>query len=161
MPDLTAGGANVRRDSAGILRDAVDTVDPAAALPMSDFTAAQAAMAKLPLPFRNLIRDPFVPAIGPSAVTTGYPQDFLDAMVAKGCSSFRIINPNSCYIRFRGATGPSDLMTDGQGRIMPPGGVETFSTQNPTYLSVMPVARPGFPIPAELVPVELNYGIGG
>ncbi len=43
---------------------------------------------------------------------------------------------------------------------MAPGSVETFSTQNPTHLSVIPAARPGFPIPAELASPELNYGIG-
>lgn len=137
-----------------------DLGDPSTSLPMSDFTPEQAAMAKLPLPYRNLIRDPFVPAIAAEPTTTAYPQAFLDEMAAKGCSSFRIINPNTCWIRFRGASGLDDKISDGQGRLMAPGAAEVFSTQNPTFLSVMPVARPGFPIPAELASPELNYGIG-
>lgn len=165
MADLTAGGVPVRRDSAGFLMDAVATGaapdTTTAMLPSADFTDDQKAMARLPLPFRNLVRDPFVPAIAATAKTTAYPPAMLDAIVAKGCSSFRIINPNSCPIRFRGATGPTDLIQEGEGRLIGPWGVEVFSTQNPTHLSVMPVARPGFPVPTDLAPPELNYGIGG
>jgi len=106
----------VYRDSAGGLRESNDASATAAAmLPTSDFTAAQAAMARLPLPFRNIIRDPFVPSIGQTAKTTAYPQAMIDAIQAKGCSSFRIINPNSCAIRFRGATGVDDLIKEGGG----------------------------------------------
>ncbi len=125
-------------------------------LPTSDFTPEQAAMARLPLPFRNIIRDPFRPAIGQAPTTTPYPQAMRDSIVAK-CSSFRIINPNSCPIRFRGATGPGDLIQDGEGRLLGPWQTEVFSTQNPTHLSVMIVGDP----PAVLVRPELNYGIGG
>lgn len=137
-----------------------DLGDAAASLPMADFTPEQAAMAKLPLPFRNIIRDPFVPAIAAQPTTTPYPPAFIAEMAAKGCSSFRIVNPNTCWLRFRGATGPNDKIAEGEGRLIGPGSVEVFSTQNPTHLSVMPVARPGFPIPAELASPELNYGIG-
>ena len=93
-----------------------DLGDAAAALPMSDFTPEQAAMAKLPLPFRNLIRDPFVPAIAAQPTTTAYPQAFLDEMAAKGCSSFRIVNPNTCWIRFRGASGLTDKISGFSGK---------------------------------------------
>jgi hypothetical protein len=162
LADLTAGGVPVSRDSAGYLRDASATADATTAmLPSPDFTDEQKAMAKLPLPFRNILRDPFVPAIAATAKTTAYPSAFLAAMAAKGCSSFRIINPNDCAIRFRGATGMSDVIQEGEGRLLGPWGVEVFSTQNPTHLSVMPVARPGRPVPAELASPELNYGIGG
>ena len=161
MADLTAGGVVVRRDSAGVLREVPDVLDSSPAmLPSPDFTDEQKAMARLPLPFRNIMRDPFVPAIASTARTTAYPPAFLAGMAAKGCSSFRIINPNQCYIRFRGATAMDDVIQEGQGRLLAPGAVEVFSTQNPTHLSVMPVARPGFPIPAELASPELNYGIG-
>lgn len=155
------GTTNLYRDSAGHLFEMPDQADTSAdMLPTADFTDEQKAMAKLPLPFRNLIRDPFIPAIGAQPTTTAYPQMFLDAMAAKGCSSFRIINPNTCFIRFRGATGPTDLIKAGEGRLMAPGAVEVFSTQNPTHLSVMPVDLPGFPIPSQLISPELNYGIG-
>jgi len=158
----TVNGVLVVRDSAGVLREASrDPNDTTAMLPSPDFTPEQQAMAKLPLPFRNLIRDPFIAPVVVGGKTTAYPQAFLDAMVAKGCSSFRIINPNQCCIRFRGAKDMDDLIKEGEGRLLGPGGVEVFSTQNPTHLSVMPVARPGLPIPSELAPVELNYGIGG
>lgn len=160
---LTAGGAPVARDSAGVLRDAPDVAVPdttIAMLPSADFTEEQKAMARLPLPFRNIIRDPFMPEIGQSAITTAYPADMAATIAAK-CSSFRIHNPNQCYIRFRGATGLNDKIKEGEGRSLAPGATEVFSTQNPTHLSVMPVARPGFPIPAELAKPELNYGIGG
>lgn len=162
MPDFTANGAPVRRDSAGHLFDAPDvgTDTSAAMLPSPDFTPEQAAMAKLPLPFRNLIRDPFIPSIAPTPKTTAYPEDYVAAIQSKGCSSFRIINPNLCYLRFRGSTGATDVIKEGEGRLVAPGAAEVFSTQNPTHLSVMPVARPGFPIPTELSPPELNYGIG-
>jgi hypothetical protein len=156
---LTAGGVPVYRDSAGILRDGpqegTDTL--ATMLPSSDFTDSQKAMARLPLPFRNIIRDPFRPAIAAAPTTTAYPQAFLDAMAAKGCSSFRIINPNSCPIRFRGATGLTDVIQDGEGRLLGPWQTEVFSTQNPTHLSVMVVGD----APAVLARPELNYGIGG
>jgi hypothetical protein len=99
-------------------------------LPSSDFTPEQAAMAQLPLPFRNIIRDSFVPDIGSTAKTTAYPQSLIDTIRTKGCSSFRVINPNLCYIRFRGAAGPDDLMIEGQGRLIAPGAAEVFSTQN-------------------------------
>ncbi|MET3710406.1 hypothetical protein ABIC65_001086 [Sphingomonas trueperi] len=162
MVDQTAGGVPVYRDSTGIVRETLDPgANAAAMLPGADFTPAQAAMARLPLPFRNIIRDPFIPAIGQQARTTAYPQSMIDAIQAKGCSSFRIINPNSCAVRFRGASGPDDLIKDGEGRILGPWQTEVFSTQNPTHLSVMPVARPGLPVPTDLAPVELNYGIGG
>lgn len=132
----------------------------AASLPSSDFTPGQAAMATLPLPFRNIVRDPFVPDISAGGKTTAYPQAMVDAIAAK-CSSFRIINPNVCYIRFRGATGTGDVIKEGEGRLLAPGAAEVFSTQNPTHLSVMAVARPGYPVPAALASPELNYGIGG
>ena len=134
--------------------------DSAAMLPAPDFTDEQRAMAKLPLPFRNLIRDPFLAPVEAQPKTTAYPQAFIDTMALKGCSSFRIINSNKCYCRFRGATGLNDKISEGQGRLIAPGAVEVFSTQNPTHLSVMPVARPDYPIPTEFVPLELNYGIG-
>lgn len=135
--------------------------DAAAMLPSTEFTPEQRAMAMLPLPFRNIIRDPFLPDIAAAATTTPYPQALVDAIKAKGCSSFRIVNPNLCYLRFRGATGPNDKIAEGEGRLIAPGAAEVFSTQNPTHLSVLPVARPGFPVPAQLASPELNYGIGG
>lgn len=160
--ERTVNDVTVYRDSAGNYREKpIQPADSATAmLPSPDFTPEQAAMAKLPLPFRNILRDPFIPAIAATAKTTAYPPAFLAAMAAKGCSSFRIINPNTCYIRFRGATGMTDVIAEYEGRLMEPGAVEVFSTQNPTHLSVMPVARPGFPISSELAPLELNYGIG-
>jgi hypothetical protein len=151
-------------DSAGNLFDALSTgaADTSIAmLPSPDFTDEQKAMARLPLPFRNILRDPFLPDIGATAKTTAYPQAMIDAIKSKGCSSFRIINPNSCPIRFRGSTGAGDVIKEGEGRLLGPWAVEVFSTQNPTHLSVMPVARPGLPIPAEFASPELNYGIGG
>lgn len=159
---LTAGGVPVARDSAGVLRDApeVSSDNASAMLPASEFTDEQKAMARLPLPFRNIIRDPFLPSIAATATTTAYPDAMIATITAK-CSSFRIVNPNQCWIRFRGATGAGDLIAEGQGRIIGPGAVEVFSTQNPTHLSVLPVARPGYPVHAELAPIELNYGIGG
>jgi hypothetical protein len=159
---LTAGGVPVRKDSAGVLREVQEIAaeNSTAMLPSSDFTPEQAAMAKLPLPFRNLIRDPFIPEIAQTPKTTAYPQAYIAAIQSKGCSSFRIINPNLCYLRFRGSTGSTDVIKEGEGRLVAPGAAEVFSTQNPTHLSVMPVARPGFPVPAELAPPELNYGIG-
>lgn len=129
-------------------------------LPTSDFTEEQKALASLPLPFRNIIRDPFIPDIAQQPKTTPYPAAMISAMTEKACTSFRIINPNLCYLRFRGATGMGDVIKEGEGRLIGPGAVEVFSTQNPTHLSIMPVARPGYPIPAELAPPELNYGIG-
>lgn len=130
------------------------------ALPGSDFTEQQRAMAMLPLPFRNIIRDPFCPDIGPEAVTTAYPLAFVEDYKARGCSSFRIINPNSCPIRFRGATGDDDLIQEGEGRILGPWQTEVFSTQNPTHLSVMLVLDDEFSLPKVLRRPELNYGIG-
>lgn len=162
MADRLVNDVSVYRDSAGFYREQPVVADSATAmLPPSDFSPAQAAMARLPLPFRNIIRDPFVPAIGVTPQTTAYPATFLQAMADKGCSSFRIVNPNTCWIRFRGATGANDLIKEGEGRLLGPGAVEVFSTQNPSHLSVMPVARPGYPVPADLAAVELNYGIGG
>lgn len=162
MAGLTAGGVSVYRDSAGVLRETPDGApDTASAmLPSPDFTEEQKAMARLPLPFRNIIRDPFLPEIAATAKTTAYPTALRDAITAK-CSSFRIVNPNGCAIRFRGAADTSDLIKEGEGRLLGPWQTEVFSTQNPTHLSVMPVARPGLPIPAELASPELNYGIGG
>lgn len=161
MTDLTAGGVTVRRDSAGNLLDAAspvavsDTVTTM--LPSPDFTDEQKAMARLPLPFRNIIRDPFRPDIASTPRTTAYPQAMIDTIKAKGCSSFRIINPNSCPIRFRGAADLDDLIKDGEGRLLGPWQTEVFSTQNPTHLSVMVVGD----APAVLAKPELNYGIGG
>jgi hypothetical protein len=151
--------SQVYRDSAGALFDAPASPSDssAAMLPSSDFTDAQKAMARLPLPFRNVIRDPFRPEIGSAPTTTAYPQSFLDLMAAKGCSSFRIINPNSCPIRFRGASNLADVIKDGEGRLLGPWQTEVFSTQNPTHLSVMVVGD----APAVLAKPELNYGIGG
>lgn len=157
------GTSRLYRDSTGVLREAAPdagTDASATMLPSSDFTDEQKAMARLPLPFRNIIRDPFVPAIGQTAKTTAYPAEMV-AAIAEKCSSFRIINPNNCCIRFRGAADLNDKILEGEGRLIGPYGTEVFSTQNPTYLSVMPVARPGSPIPSELAPPELNYGIGG
>lgn len=160
MADLIAGGVRVQRDSAGHLFDATEVAaaDSAIAmLPSPDFTDEQKAMARLPLPFRNIIRDPFRPDITATPTTTAYPTAFLQQMAAKGCSSFRIINPNSCPIRFRGATSLSDVIQDGEGRLLGPWQTEVFSTQNPTHLSVMVVGT----APAVLAKPELNYGIGG
>lgn len=162
MADLTAGGVPVRRDSAGVLRDATDVVNDTSAtmLPSSDFTDEQKAMARLPLPFRNIIRDPFRPDIGTEPKTTAYPTGMAEAIAAK-CSSFRIINPNNCPMRFRGASGPNDVIKDGEGRLLGPWQTEVFSTQNPTHLSVMFDPTPDLPIPAAPRRPELNYGIGG
>jgi hypothetical protein len=144
----------------GVLHALIDLIAILRAdLPSGDFTPEQAAMARLPLPFRNMVHDPFIPEIGQTARTTPYSSSLIAAIEGK-CSSFRIINPNQCYVRFRGASGPNDLIKEGEGRLIGPGAVEVFSTQNPTHLSVLPVARPGLPIPAELASLELNYGIG-
>lgn len=122
MADLTAGGVPVSRDSAGVLREQIVSAGDSATAMLSptEFTPEQAAMARLPLPFRNLIRDPFVPGISAAGVTTAYPTDLLQWMADKGVSSFRIINPNACYIRFRGATGTGDVIKEGEGRLMAP-----------------------------------------
>jgi hypothetical protein len=152
--------SQVYRDSAGHLFDgsgAVTADTLTAMLPSPDFTDEQKAMARLPLPFRNIIRDPFRPDIAATPTTTAYPAAFLGTMAAKGCSSFRIINPNSCPIRFRGATSMTDVIQDGEGRLLGPWQTEVFSTQNPTHLSVMVVGD----VPAALARPELNYGIGG
>lgn len=162
MADLTAGGAPVRRDSAGVLRETIEaTTDNAAAmLPANEFTDAQREMARLPLPFRNLIRDPFLAEVAATAKTTAYPAEMATAIATK-CSSFQVTNPNLCWVRFRGATNADDKCSEGQGRCIPPGFVGVYSTQNPQFLTTLPVARPGYPIPAEFAPLELNYGIGG
>jgi hypothetical protein len=149
----------------GVLQALMDLIavmraNAGTSLPGPDFTEEQRAMAMLPLPFRNMIRDPFRPNIGPGSVTTAYPTAFLADMKAKACSSFRIINPNSCPIRFRGATGLDDKIQDGEGRLLGPWQTEVFSTQNPTHLSVMVVTDAEFPLPALLRRPELNYGIG-
>jgi hypothetical protein len=149
----------------GVLQALTDLIsvmrtNAGAMLPGSDFTEQQRAMAMLPLPFRNIIRDPFRPDIGPAAMTTAYPQKFIDGYVSKGCSSFRIINPNACPIRFRGAISADDKIQDGEGRLLGPWQTEVFSTQNPTHLSVMVVVDTEYPMPAILRRPELNYGIG-
>jgi len=163
MAERTVNDVRVYIDSSGIPREApiVPGDTAASMLPSPDFTPEQQAMAKLPLPFRNILRDPFIAPVVIGGKTIAYPQTTVDAIRNKGCSSFRIINPNQCCIRFRGAKDMDDLIKEGEGRLLGPGGVEVFSTQNPTHLSVMPVARPGLPVPSELSPVELNYGIGG
>jgi hypothetical protein len=150
----------------GVLQALMDLIavmraNAGTALPGADFTDQQRAMAMLPLPFRNIIRDPFMPDIGVDPVTTAYPQKFIDGFMLKGCSSFRIFNPNSCPIRFRGASGFDDKIQAGEGRMLGPWQTEVFSTQNPTHLSVMLVLDEEFPLPKVLRRPELNYGIGG
>ena len=106
--ERTVNDVRVYRDSAGFFRETPvedGGQGSSAMLPSPDFTDEQKEMARLPLPFRNMVRDPFIPEIATTPKTTAYPQLFLDQMAAKGCSSFRIINPNLCYLRFRGARG--------------------------------------------------------
>lgn len=166
MPSYSQNTAGTTMD--GVLAAITDLIGVMRAnagdmLPGADFTEQQKTMAMLPMPFRNMIRDPFIPEIGLTAKTTAYPQAFLDAMVAKQCSSFRIINPNPFPIRFRGASALDDLIQPNQGRLLGPWQTEVFSTQNPKFLSVVPAPLPGYTLPAasDLAPPELNYGIGG
>jgi hypothetical protein len=136
-----------------------------AALPPGEFTDAQALLAGISMPFRKLIRDPFLCPVGLAAATT--PIDRV-AITDKSCTSFQVVNANPFWVRLRGCTGPDDNIREGEGWLWPPGFVGVYSTQYPDFVSSIAVARPRFPITdasgAFLYPgarLELSYGIGG
>lgn len=140
------------------------TIDPAM-LPGGEFSPEQAALANVNMPFRKIIRDPFLCAVGEQAVTTPIDRALL---ISKRVTSFHVVNPNPFYCRLRGATGePSDNIVDNEGWLWPPGFVGVYSTQYPAFVSCIAVERPGFPLRDDegallpFYPLELAYGIGG
>lgn len=141
--------------------------DASAVLPMDDFSAEQAALAGIAMPFRKTVRDPFMCGVGLEAVTTPIDRDLL---VRKKCTSFHVVNPNPFYVRLRGSSGEGDDIGEGEGWLWPPGFVGVYSAQYPSFVSAIAVARPGFPIAdasgaflyeGTAAPIELAYGIGG
>lgn len=141
--------------------------DASAVLPMDDFSAAQAALAGISMPFRKTIRDAFLCDVGPEPIVTAINRDLL---VQKRCTSFHAVNPNPFWMRLRGCEGPDDLIAEGEGWLWPPGFVGVYSTQYPRYVCTLAVARPGFPIfnaqgdflyAGTARPAELAYGLGG
>lgn len=139
------------------------SVDPAM-FPGGFVSPEQAALAGITLPYRQIIRDPFLCALSADGENTPIDRD---TITARKCTSFMVVNSNLCWARFRGAATADDVIAEGEGRLIPPGFAGVFSTQYPLFISCRAVVRPGFPLtdddgsPLSFVPLEFNYGIGG
>lgn len=108
-------------------------------------------------PYRRLT-DPIMLPISNVGSSTAVPANFIPL----NADAFQVVNSNSCYVRLRGfKTGEAGEVEEGRGWLLPPGHVAVYATQKPERMSVMAVARPGFPVvQGELVPLEVNYGFG-
>lgn len=139
------------------------TIDPAM-LPGGEFSPEQAALANVNMPFRKIVRDPFLCMVGVEPVLTAIDRD---GLIAKRVTSFHVVNPNPFYCRLRGSSGEGDEIAEGEGWLWPPGFVGVYSTQYPAFVSCIAVERPGFPLRDDdgnlmpMHPLELAYGIGG
>lgn len=117
-------------------------------------------------PFQRLA-NPFVLPVGPD--TAGNEMMIADdPRFPKNATSFLFVNPNPFWVRLRG-TQPGQTFTPvtaTTGWLFPPGFFGVFKTQNPKSVSVMAVAKPGYPLtdengqPYTGCTVELAYGGG-
>lgn len=119
------------------------TASGAAMLPTDEFSPEQTALAGLSMPFRKLVRDPFLCGVGSPAVNTAINKATIQA---KKCTAFHVVNPNPFYVRLRGAASMNDKIQAGEGWLWPPGFAGVYSTQYPDFVSVLAVAMPGFPL---------------
>lgn len=107
--------------------------------------------------YRRLTDPILVPVTTGTGSTVDVPADY----IPETAESFEVTNSNSCWVRLKGfKAGQTGAVEEGKGWLFPPGFKGVFSTQRPHRMSAMAVARPGFPIPSELVPLELTYGNG-
>lgn len=103
------------------------------------------------------LTDPVLVTVSATAGSTPVPANW----IPMNADSFQVVNSNSCYVRLRGfKTGEAGEVEEGKGWLLPPGHAAVYATQKPERMSAMAVARPGFPIGAELWPLEVNYGFG-
>ena len=108
-------------------------------------------------PYRRLTDPIMLPVTGTAGMSTVVPVNYIPL----NADAFQVVNSNSCYVRLRGfKTGEAGEVEEGRGWLLPPGHVAVYATQKPERMSVMAVARPGFPVGADLVPLEVNYGFG-
>lgn len=108
-------------------------------------------------PFRRQTEPALVPV---GAAATWFPVP--DGFIPPGAVSFRVANPNACWVRLKGFPGDTpDRVTATTGWAFAPGSVEVYATQNPKFMSAMAMDTPAFPIAGlNLVPLELSYGDG-
>lgn len=89
--------------------------------------------------------------------------------IPQNATAFYISNPNLCYIRLIGTSMKDGVAqayrevndTPGSGTngwLWPPHYVDILGTQHPIFMSIMAVARPGFPLPSEFTPAEISWG---
>lgn len=103
------------------------------------------------------LTDPVLVTVAATAGSTLVPVGWIPA----NADSFQVVNSNNCYVRLRGfKMGETGEVEEGKGWLLPPGHVAVYATQKPERMSAMAVARPGFPVGAELWPLEVNYGFG-
>lgn len=128
---------------------------------MQDSMGAQRLPGSGTFAFRRTT-DPLQLPVGPQAMRFDVPIGFFDeGGPGYMATTFLVVNPNACYVRLRGTTsGEHRPVTPTTGWLFPPGFVGCFTTQKPISMSTMAVAMPGFPLPAEYVPLELPYGGG-
>jgi len=108
------------------------------------------------------VTDPLILSVGPQASKFVVPEGFFaEGGPGYQATTFLVVNANACYVRLRGTTaGAFQAVTPTTGWLFPPGFVGCFTTQHPIFMSTMAVPMPGFPLPAEYVPLELPYGGG-
>ncbi len=142
------------------LRDAVVQLQAVSGA-MQDSMGAQRLPGSGTFAFRRTT-DPLQLPVGPQAMRFDVPAGFFDeGGPGYLATTFLVVNPNACYVRLRGTTtGEHRPVTPTTGWLFPPGFVGCFTTQKPISMSTLAVAMPGFPLPAEYVPLELPYGGG-
>ncbi len=110
-------------------------------------------------PFKRLTE----PALVPVAATASW-FAVANGFIPTIATSFRIANPNKCWVRLKGyPTGAdgSERVTSTTGWLFAPGSVEVYLTQNPAFMSALAFDTPAFPISGlTFLPLEISYGIG-
>lgn len=73
------------------------------------------------------------------------------ALTAAGVTSFKMHNPTSFWVWYRGwSTGSSMPTIIEKGHYLPPGGVDLNTSQLPDFIAALPQAEPGVPLPNDL-----------
>jgi len=115
------------------------------------------------IPFRRLTEPLFMP-IGPTPTKIDVPAGY----IPDRATSFYIVNPNLCFIRLVGTSVgvayrevSDDPDSPNNGWLWAPHYSDVLGTQFPMFMSVMAVARPGWPLPSSYAPAEISWGIGG
>lgn len=116
-------------------------------------------------PFRRATRALPIP-VGPTASSMAVPDGYIKAEY----NAFLIVNPNLCWVSFKGTSMPASgvaptsadsALADGLDWLIPPGHFSVYSTQYPIFMSAVALPMPGYPLDGlTYTPLRIYYGYG-